>query len=140
MAGREEIVEALGRMALFADLTQPELEAAASQFAEVAFGDGQGILRQGMTGLGLYVITEGQCLVRVDGTERARLGRGEFFGELSVLLQEPPTADVIAVGMVRCLMIGPAEALAFLMAHPRFQYRMLKVLARRLANANRWRG
>jgi CRP-like cAMP-binding protein len=34
------------------------------------------------------VILDGEAAVVVDGTERARLGRGEFFGEISIILGE----------------------------------------------------
>ena len=37
----------------------------------------------------------------VDGTERARLARGEFFGEVSIILGESPIADVVAVRPLR---------------------------------------
>ena len=61
-----------------------------------------------MTGSGFHVILEGEAAVVVDGTERARIGRGEFFGEVSILLGESPIADVVALGTLRCLVLsGP---------------------------------
>ncbi len=137
MAGREEIVTALERIALFADLSPPELEAVAGEFHEVWFGAGDRILREGMSGSSFYVLLEGECSVMLDGREVGRLGRGEFFGEMSILLESPPTADVAAVTGVRCLMMGPEAAERFFMAHPKLLYRMLKALARRLDAANR---
>ncbi len=47
---------------------------------------------------------DGEAAVVIDGTERARLSRGDFFGEV-VLIGEPPTADVLATAPLRCL--GP---------------------------------
>ena len=43
-------------------------------FEEVVFGEGEKVLRQGLTGSGFYVILDGEAAVVVDGTERARLG------------------------------------------------------------------
>ncbi len=139
MAGRDEIVDTIAGFALFADLSTPQLEAVAHTFEERWFPAGERILRQGLTGSGFYVILDGSCSIRVDGEERATLARGEFFGEVSILLGEPPVADVVATSALRCLVLpGPAVE-AFLVGHPRVMYRMLQASARRLRNANRWR-
>jgi CRP-like cAMP-binding protein len=139
MAGRDEIVASLGHLALFADFITPQLEAVVDQFQEAFFADGTRILRQGLTGSGFYIVLDGECSILVDGQERARLGRGEFFGEVSVLLKDPPVADVVARGPMRCLVLSSSDAEGFFLANPRFMYRMLQAQARRLRNANRWR-
>ncbi len=139
MATREEIADILAGFTLFGDLQTPQLLSAAGVFEEVFFPEGERILRQGLTGSGFYVILEGAADVIVDGTKRSTLQRGEFFGEVSILLGEPPTADVIATTALRCLVIpGPAVE-GFLEAHPKMMFRMLQAQARRLRNANRWR-
>lgn len=139
MADLDEIVDALAGFALFADLSTPQLEGVAHRFEEAWYPEGERILRQGLTGSGFFVILEGECSVRVDGQERARLGRGEFFGEVSILLGESPSADVVALSPVRCLVLpGPAVE-GFLVDHPRVMFRMVQAQARRLRNANRWR-
>ena len=139
MAGREEIVAALAQFSLFADLSAPQLEAIAGQLDEAWFAEGTKILRQGLTGSGLYFILDGTCAVEVDRQERARLSRGEFFGEVSVLLGSPPTADVMALTETRCLVLSAPAAEAFLISLPRLMFRMLQVQARRLRAANAWR-
>ncbi|MDR7536512.1 MAG: cyclic nucleotide-binding domain-containing protein, partial [Armatimonadota bacterium] len=97
------------------------------------------ILRQGFSGANFYVILDGEAAVRIDGVQRAVLRRGDFFGEVSVLLGEPPTADVVAVRPLRCIVLGGPEVEHFLLAHPRVMFRMLQAQARRLRNANLWR-
>jgi CRP-like cAMP-binding protein len=139
MASRDEIVDAIAGFGIFADLTTPQLEAVAGQLEESWYPEGERILRQGLTGSGFFVILDGECSIRVDGEERARLGRGEFFGEVSILLGEPPVADVIALRPVRCLVLGGQAVEGFLLAHPTVMYRMMQAQARRLRNANRWR-
>jgi CRP-like cAMP-binding protein len=139
MAEREELVDSIAAFALFADLTNPQLEGIVHLFEEAVFGDGEKVLRQGLTGSGFYVILDGEAAVLVDGTERARLGRGEFFGEVSIILGESPIADIVATRPLRCLMLAGPRVEAFLIAHPRVMYRMLQVQARRLRAANRWR-
>lgn len=131
-------VDTLSRLSLFADLSHPQLEALAHSFGEEVFAEGQRVIRQDVTGGGFYVILEGEAKVVIDGQERARLTRGDFFGEISILTGEPPTADVIAVSLLRCLIIPDNELKAFLVKQPSVMYRMLQVETRRLRAANVW--
>ncbi|MDR7522945.1 MAG: cyclic nucleotide-binding domain-containing protein [Armatimonadota bacterium] len=139
MVERDDIVEIMAGLALFADLTRPQLQAVAHTFEEEWFEEGQRILRQGFSGSNFYVILDGEAAVRIDGQTRATLGRGDFFGEVSVLLGEPPTADVVALRPLRCIALAGPETEHFLISHPRVMFRMLQAQARRLRNANRWR-
>jgi CRP-like cAMP-binding protein len=139
-ASTDSYVESLARLSLFADLTHPQLEALAHSFDEEVFADGQRVIRQDVTGGGFYVIVDGEAKVVIDGQERARLGRGDFFGELSLLTDEPPAADVIATSVLRCLLIPDNELKAFLLRQPTVMYRMLQIEARRLRAANVWTG
>jgi CRP-like cAMP-binding protein len=138
-AGAESLAESLAGLSLFADLPYPQLEVLAHSFAEEVFADGQRVVRQDVGGGGFYVILEGEAKVVIDGEERARLTRGDFFGEISNLTDKPPTADVVATGMLRCLVIPDNELKAFLLRQPTVMYRMLQTEARRLRAANVWR-
>ena len=131
-------VETLARLSLFADLTHPQLEALAHSFDEEVFAEGQRVIRQDVTGGGFYVILDGEAKVVIDGQERARLGRGDFFGEMAILTEEPPTADVVATSLLRCLIIPDNELREFLLKRPTVAYRMLQIEARRLRAANVW--
>jgi CRP-like cAMP-binding protein len=133
-------VDALARLSLFADLPHPQLEALAHSFGEEVFAEGQRVIRQDVTGGGFYVILDGEAKVVIDGQERARLSQGDFFGELSLLTDEPPAADVVATTLLRCLIIPDNELKAFLLRQPTVMYRMLQVEARRLRAANVWNG
>jgi len=139
-ASTANYVETLARLSLFADLTHPQLEALAHSFGEEVFAEGQRVIRQDMTGGGFYVILDGEAKVVIDGQERARLSRGDFFGELSLLTDEPPAADVIATSLLRCMIIPDNELKAFLLRQPSVMYRMLQIEARRLRAANVWTG
>jgi CRP-like cAMP-binding protein len=139
MATQDEIADAIAGMALFADLTTPQLQGVAHRFEERVFPEGERILRQGLTGSGFYIILDGEASVIVDGQPRATLSRGDFFGEVSILLGEAPVADVVATRPLRCIVIGGPDIESFLISFPRVMFRMLQAQARRLRNANRWR-
>jgi CRP-like cAMP-binding protein len=135
---QDAVAERLAQLALFADLRWPELEAVAHTFEEEAFGVGQRVLRQGLSGGAFYIVLDGEASILVDGSERARFGRGEFFGEISALTGDLPSADVRAETLLRCLVIPGPELEAFLLAHPAVMLRMLQAEARRLRDSNRW--
>ena len=139
-ASTASYVEALARLSLFADVPHPQLEALAHSFEEEVFGEGQRVIRQDVTGGGFYAILDGDAKIVIDGQERARLSRGDFFGEISILTAQPPTADVVATSLLRCLIIPDNELKAFLLKQPSVMYRMLQIEARRLQAANVWPG
>jgi CRP-like cAMP-binding protein len=132
------VAERLAQLTLFADLRWPELEAVAHTFDEEVFGAGRRVLRQGLSGGAFYIILEGEATVVVDGVERARLGRGDFFGEITALEGGVPIADVRADTLLRCLTLPGPQLESFLLEHPTVMLRMLHAEARRLRDANRW--
>ena len=134
---QQQILDALAGLALFSDLGRPQLEAVAHTMSEESFPTGQRILCQGFSGAGFYVILDGEVVVRVDGEDVARLGKGDFFGEISLLLGDAPIADVVTVSTVQALQLAGPEMREFLLAYPQVMYRMLQSVSRRLDRANR---
>ena len=139
MATREEIADILAGFALFSDLQTPQLLGVAGTFEEVFFPLGERVLRQGLSGSAFHVILDGDAAVVIDGDERASLGRGDFFGEVSILLGQAPVADIVATHQLRCLVLAGHLVQPFLLDNPPVMYRMLQAQARRLRQANRWR-
>jgi CRP-like cAMP-binding protein len=137
-AGATTLADTLARLTLFADLGRPQLESVVHTFDEEVFGEGQRVIRQGLEGSGFYLILEGEARVVIDGAERARLARGDFFGEISLLIREPPTADVVATSVLRCLVVSGPELEGFLLDHPTVMLRMLQAEAQRLRSAHVW--
>jgi CRP-like cAMP-binding protein len=134
-----DLAESLSRFNLFADLDRTELEAIADPDGERSFSAGERIMRRGMSGTGFYVILDGEAIVKIGDDELNRLRPGEFFGEISTLLGEPLTADVIAQTPMRVLEIPGPKLEAFLLRYPRVMYRMLLTEARRLQETLAWR-
>ena len=136
--GADAVVERLAQLALFADLSSPQLEAIIHLFEEQNFAAEQRVLRRGLGGSGLYIIIEGTAVVEGDGREPRKLGQGDFFGEISALTGEPPSADVRATSLLRCVVVPGLQVEQFLLDHPRVLLRILRAEARRLRDANRW--
>ena len=133
-----EIVPAIARFAIFADLSTPELEGVAHVFEEAFFPAGERVLRQGLSGSGFYIILEGEAAIHVDGVERSKLRSGDHFGEVSCLLGEKPVADIVAVTPLRCLVLPGPQLESFLLAHPKVMFRLLQAEARRVQTTTRW--
>ena len=138
MAVRDDVVNTIAAFSLFADLTGPQLEQVAHLFDEAFFGEGERIMRQGVSGSGFYIILEGSAAVRVNGVDRSALKAGDYFGEISCLLGEPPTADVVATKPLRCLVLAPHALEEFLVANPHVMYRVLQGEARKLRTTTKW--
>jgi CRP-like cAMP-binding protein len=134
---QQQILDALAGLALFSDLHRPQLQAVAHTMSEESLPAGQRILRQGFSGSGFFIILEGEVAVSVDGEDVASLGKGDFFGEISLLLGEPPIADVVALTPVHALQLAGPDLRDFLLAYPPVMYRMLQAVSRRLDLANR---
>jgi CRP-like cAMP-binding protein len=135
----ENVVETLASLSLFGDLSYPELEALAHTFEEEVFARDQRVLRQDLSGGSFYVILSGEARVVVDGEDRAVLTRGDYFGEISALMESAPTADVVASTVLRCLVVPANQLKPLLLSRPSVGYRMLQIEARRLRAANTWR-
>ena len=134
-----DVADSLAQLALFADLAPSQVEAIVHSHEEDVFSEGQRVLRAGLSGGNFYVILEGEAAVVVAGEERRRLGRGDFFGEISALTGDAPSADVVASTMLRCLVIPASQLERFLLERPQVMLRLLRMEARRLQSAGEWR-
>jgi len=132
------VADTLAQLALFADLTPAQLEAVAHTHEEDVFAAGERVLRKGLSGGNFYVILEGEAAVDLDGQQLAKLGRGDFFGEISALTGDPATNDVVAVTILRCLVIPAQQLERLLLDRPQFALRLLRLEARRLRNTLEW--
>jgi CRP-like cAMP-binding protein len=129
---RDEIVRSLAGLALFADLREADLEAIADPERERLFSEGERVLRRGLSGGGLFVILDGEAAVEIPDGEPRRLRRGDFFGEVSTLLECTPTANVVARTTLHTLEIPGSQLEELLLQYPQVSYRMLQTMARRI--------
>lgn len=98
----------LGDVDLFATLP-PELRHQIALSAPMAvYGSGETMVRQGEAGQSMFVVLSGSVSVVLEPShdEVARIERGGYFGEMSLLTGEPRSATVLAVGDVVVVEIG----------------------------------
>ncbi|HSO12170.1 MAG TPA: DUF1003 domain-containing protein [Anaerolineales bacterium] len=113
----------LREVPLFSEMDEQEVAGIRAIMDEMKFKPGQVIIREGETGNLFYVVTEGQAEIIVRDADGADIilhvaGPGDFFGELSMLTNEPRSARVRAVDQVTTLILERDEFFNFLHTHP----------------------
>jgi monovalent cation:H+ antiporter, CPA1 family len=124
----------LGQFEMFAGLGAAERRALARLFRVRLLVPEEVVIRKGERGNAMFLLSSGAVEV-VLPNERARLGSGDFFGEMALLSGQPRRADVIALGYCRVLVLGAADFRRFLRDHPQAKAEIDRVAAAR-ARAN----
>ena len=112
----------LREVPLFSEMDEQEVAGIRLIMEEMKFKPGQVIIREGERGDIFYVITEGYAEVIIRDAGGAdivlhKAGPGDFFGELSMLTNEPRSARVRAVEDLTALALERAEFFDFLRTH-----------------------
>lgn len=89
----------------------------------------------------LYLIAEGEAAVVIEGhdgkeTIAALLGRGDFFGEMSLLDESPRGATVRVTETARLITLRREDVLRSLQAFPGMALTLMREMARRLRQSN----
>lgn len=96
---RKELMKTLTRIPMFADLDDGEIRNLAAAFDEIAFGRGERIIEQGLSGDSMYVITSGSCeLVRYvkESSRSSTIKAGDYFGHEVMIDHKKYLASVIS--------------------------------------------
>jgi len=124
--------ELLAGCPLFKGIDAEGLAMLAELATPVDFPAGHVIARQGEIGTGFFVIVSGSVRVVRDGDVVARLGPGEFFGELSVLDRMPRNATVATEELTSCLALASWDFEKILLEEPALTLAILRGVAARL--------
>ncbi|MFO0677524.1 MAG: mechanosensitive ion channel family protein [Polyangiaceae bacterium] len=100
------------------------------------FGPNETIIVQGDKGRAFYLVRKGQVAVRADGAELARLGSGEFFGELALLTGSERHASVVSVTETEVFEIDETLFQAVLSKEPKVAEQIAEIVGRRQAEAH----
>jgi len=133
---RDQKVELLQTVDLFTGLDPDALGRVAEAAHEVSYPAGRWIVRQGEVGTGFFLLLAGRARVVRDDEQLAELGPGDFFGELSLLDQQPRIANVVTTETTECLAIASWDFDALLESQPALTLALLRGVARRLRSAD----
>lgn len=125
----------LAAIDIFSALPRATIEHLAAELARVTVPAGREIVTQGSPGQRFYVVDDGEVDVFVDERLVRTLSAGGYFGEISLLRNQPRTATVRARGEVELLALEPAEFVAAVTGHVPAAEQAEVVIGERLAHA-----
>ena len=126
----------------FSALPVEVLDLLRTHMSEQTYSGGEYLMRQGETGTSLVLLCDGIVEINLDDKDGnrhfiARSGPGEVLGEMAMLTEEPRSANVVAEGDVRVLVL-PADTFHKLAKeHPSITYVLTQLVATRLGGRTR---
>jgi len=140
-AAASSVAPALPRVPIFSDLSRDAFVALARAMALRRAGEGEAVLTEGEAGTAFYVVATGRLAVtkrdeRGDAVVLARLGEGDFFGEMALLSGAPRGATVVAEVPSELLELRAEVLLELARRHPHVAASLRRFYRQRLlANA-----
>jgi CRP/FNR family transcriptional regulator, cyclic AMP receptor protein len=133
---RRSTIALLERVPMFAGLSRRHLRRLASLVDDVRFRDRRVIVEAGVPGNTFYVIADGRAKVYRSkvptGRPLARLGPGDFFGEMALLDGGPRSATVVAEGDVTAVRLSRSAFRKVVAREPALALSIMAELAARL--------
>jgi CRP/FNR family transcriptional regulator, cyclic AMP receptor protein len=129
-------VQALKSVPLFEGLSRKELVQLERVCEDLQVEPGKVLCQEGQTGQEFFVIVDGTVQVIRKGRRVATLSGGDFVGEIALVTELPRTATVTAETPVRLFVLTRREFHAVLDQNPKVERKVLRALARRLAETS----
>ncbi len=136
-SGDDALIEMLQKTPLWSGLTKQDLKLIAKLSQERKFESGHAIVTKGEAGIGFYLILEGAVEVRSDGKTLSKLGPGQFFGEMSIIDNQPRSADVVAIEASRVLILSAWSFKTLISDNPKIALKMMQEFVRRLRTTDK---
>jgi CRP/FNR family cyclic AMP-dependent transcriptional regulator len=133
MTRRDAYIDHLQRVPLFSACSRDELRKVSRRTTDIPVTAGHVLVNEGERGLEFFVIVGGRATVSRQGRTVGELGPGDFFGELSLLIDSPRNATVTALTPMEAIVLSRKEFDAALAEAPRMTRRIMAGMAGRLA-------
>ena len=128
-------LELLQGIPLFADFDRGELERISRTFKDRTFEAGSTVVGEGKTGAGFFVIESGEASVSVHGQERAKVGPGDYFGEIALIDEGARSATITADSDLHCYGLTSWEFRPLVEGNASIAWKLLETMAKRLRAA-----
>ena len=125
------------KVPLFAGLSKRELSQIAQVVKEAEFPAGSRLVTAGEPGGEMFMIIEGEAIVRAMPGRTTGLKPGEFFGEMSLIDGAPRSATVEARTPVRLLVLGQRDFWRVLDSTKTIVRKVMHTLCQRLREAEK---
>jgi CRP/FNR family cyclic AMP-dependent transcriptional regulator len=130
-------VQALKGVPLFQSLSRKDLTQLARVSEDLEVEPGKALCKEGEVGQEFFVIVDGKVKVTRKGRRLATRGGADFVGEIALLEDLPRTATVTAETPLRVFVLTGKDFRHLLDEKPDVERRVLRALARRLAETSR---
>lgn len=131
---RDEYLEHLASVPLFARCSDKELRLIGQQMTEIDVPAGRSLMKQGERATSFMIIMDGTVEVTRDGEHVADLGPGAILGEMAILMDRERSANATAKTDTT-LLVGERRSLDPLLDDvPGLARSVLKALAERVAD------
>ena len=130
-------VDMLAAVEIFNVLNKKEIKKIHDAGKEVSFRAGRTIVTEGETGVGFHLILKGKAKVTVNGRVRAKLGPGDYFGEMAIIDRGPRSATVTCDTDVQTLAIASWDFMPVLSENFEMCRKIMVELSRRLRSAEK---
>ncbi len=125
--------ELLQRVPLFADLDRGELKSVVNSLNERTFKAGETVLSEGRSGVGFFIISEGEAEVTIGGEPHGTLRAGDYFGEIALIAKSPRTATITATSDLACYGMSSWSFRPLVEANSSIAWKLLQAMATRYA-------
>jgi len=130
-----DVSSALGSVPLFSEFSKRQLRMIAESGREYKYKPGYRLVEKGTTGDRFYLVLDGKVEIRKGDRVLAALSKGQFFGELSLIDEQPWAADVVAVQTTHCLTLSKRVFSILTTRHPELDRLILREVVKRLRSA-----
>lgn len=127
--------EQLKQISIFSGLEDRELQSIARELRERTFSAGETVTSEGKSGVGFFVIEDGQATVSIAGKNVRTLGPGDHFGEIALITGATRSATIVADTELRCHGLTPWEFRPLVEGNGAVAWKLLEQLAQQLAEA-----
>ncbi len=131
------VAEMLRSVPLFSGLKPKQIKTIIGSGKQTNYVTGTHIVKEGDDGVGFYLIVDGDVEVRRKGKLLSKLGKGDFFGEMSLIDRQPRSADVIATTPVTCFGLTSWIFSGIVRTEPDIAMNLMRELVRRLRGTNK---
>jgi CRP/FNR family cyclic AMP-dependent transcriptional regulator len=134
---KKAVVPMLQEVPLFSSLDKKALNNIAGSAGKKSYKSGATIAKEGENALSFYLILDGAVEVRRGGKTLAKLGKGQFFGEMALFDEQPRSADVVAAEDTNCVLLTSWALSGVIAGNPKIAQSIIKELVRRLRETDR---
>ncbi len=131
----ENIYSVLKRVPIFQDLSWRELRYVERILHRRTYKENEIIFNEGEPGVGMYIIESGSVYIKLGRAQKvlAVLSKGDFFGEMALLLDSPRTASAVAGSPLKMLGFFQPDLFSLMETRPQTGNKILRRLAQMIA-------